>query len=968
MKAHARVLAIGGFPILLLHLSLAQQVTWYQYVYPKPDSRYVSKETNIILRPGMELDPLSVSALLIRVEGSRSGLHRGTMVLSDDRRTVVFNLQESLAENERVSVDVAAGLRGMDGTVPSGVSFRFATAISPPSPTPMRNEAQLPAPEVAHIQSYYGMFPPTGDTLPVDFPPIKVDTSNNPSQGELFIGGFSGAGGNPAYANYLMILDSEGKPLAYKRIGTGTNPFEYMFKVEPSGVASYIDRAPGATNVRILDSTLAVIDAYPRGNPATISHADFMMLPNGHALALYFDIQTIDMSRIVKGGHPAASVWGNLVQEFDLNKNVVFQWSSFDYLPITDTYEDTLAASFDYSHANGIEPDTDGNFLLSNRHLSEITKIDRNTGEVLWRWGGKRNQFTFVHDRPENSPNYFSYPHSVRRLANGHIILFDNGNQHAVKYSRAVQYQLDEVAKTATLVWEYRHVPDIYSSAHGSVQRLPSGNTLIGWGDAGLQGKPALTEVRTDKSVAFELSFPAGYRSMRVYRLPWKIMSPVALWTRYELLPGNPYSFNDTALTSRTGVKIILKDLPGTFYNEVTVKRFAAAPVKPQFSGRSPSIAPALVTISQFGISSMNADIFFDAALFSGIPHPDRVVVFQRDTAGQGVFIPLQTSYNPARNEIAAVTAKFGEFVFCWSDDDTLASPPILVSPADRDSVNQRLPVPFAWNPKGTASGYQLQVALDSSFTTLALNDSLLTSARDTLKSVAGGTKYYWRVRTRDYAQISAWSAVRRFTAAAPYVAVLSPNDRDVLQRGKQYFIKWLSNIKERVRIDLFRGPTRQSIVKDSASNVGAFAWTIPSSLGLDTTYRIRITSVADSTVFSMSLGAFSVASGSTGVENRDQSPEGFALFQNYPNPFNPRTAVSFQLPAVSVVKLRIFDVLGREIETLVAGERAAGPHTVAWDASSRPSGVYIYRLEATDATGGSGLRHVETKKMVLVK
>src|SRR3972149_910299 len=130
-----------------------------------------------------------------------------------------------------------------------------------------------------------------------------------------------------------------------------------------------------------------------------------------------------------------------------------------------------------------------------------------------------------------------------------------------------------------------------------------------------------------------------------------------------------------------------------------SVKRFAAAPVKPQFSGRSPSIAPALVTISQFGISSMNADIFFDAALFSGIPHPDRVVVFQRDTAGQGVLIPLQTSYNPARNEIAAVTAKFGEFVFCWSDDDTLASPPILVSPADRDSVNQRLPVPFAWNP-----------------------------------------------------------------------------------------------------------------------------------------------------------------------------------------------------------------------------------------------------------------------------
>jgi hypothetical protein len=120
--------------------------------------------------------------------------------------------------------------------------------------------------------------------------------------------------------------------------------------------------------------------------------------------------------------------------------------------------------------------------------------------------------------------------------------------------------------------------------------------------------------------------------------------------------------------------------------------------------------------------------------------------------------------------------------------------------------------------------------------------------------------------------------------------------------------------------------------------------------------------------VFNTSTSAFSVVSGSTGIESPDQIPAESALHQNYPNPFNPRTALSFQLSAVGLVKLRIFDVLGREVERLVDGERAAGPHTVQWDASARPSGVYIYRIEVSDANGGAAARFVETKKMVLVR
>ncbi len=96
--------------------------------------------------------------------------------------------------------------------------------------------------------------------------------------------------------------------------------------------------------------------------------------------------------------------------------------------------------------------------------------------------------------------------------------------------------------------------------------------------------------------------------------------------------------------------------------------------------------------------------------------------------------------------------------------------------------------------------------------------------------------------------------------------------------------------------------------------------------------------------------------------------PIAFRLEQNYPNPFNPRTAISYQLPANSFVNLRVYDVLGREVATLVDGTRAAGFYTAHWDASSMPSGVYIYRLWVADVSTGSTPRYTESRKMVLLR
>ncbi len=115
--------------------------------------------------------------------------------------------------------------------------------------------------------------------------------------------------------------------------------------------------------------------------------------------------------------------------------------------------------------------------LLSSRHLNEITKINRATGDMIWRLGGVHNQFTFVNDTLP-----FHYQHHIRRIANGNITCSIMEIFTHLLFSRAVEYHLDEVNKIATLVWQYRNTPVIYGPSMGSVQRLQNGNTLICWG------------------------------------------------------------------------------------------------------------------------------------------------------------------------------------------------------------------------------------------------------------------------------------------------------------------------------------------------------------------------------------------------------------------------------------------------------------------------------------------------------
>ena len=138
------------------------------------------------------------------------------------------------------------------------------------------------------------------------------------------------------------------------------------------------------------------IDTLECINGYTADYHDMIVLPNGGYILQAYDSIRVDMSQIINGGNESALIVTLILQEFDPNNNLIFEWDAFDHLSIADyTNLDQLKSFITWTHGNNIEIDNDSNIILSNRKSSEVIKIDRITGAVIWYLGGPNNQFTF---------------------------------------------------------------------------------------------------------------------------------------------------------------------------------------------------------------------------------------------------------------------------------------------------------------------------------------------------------------------------------------------------------------------------------------------------------------------------------------------------------------------------------------------------------------------------------------------
>ncbi|MCK5842011.1 MAG: aryl-sulfate sulfotransferase [Candidatus Sabulitectum sp.] len=357
-----------------------------------------------------------------------------------------------------------------------------------------------------------------GVSVPLDFPELILNASGEPAEGNYFFGTLTASDATPS--SYLIIADNDGEPVFYWHWNKGI----FCVEVQPGGLLTFGTRLANNTITwLVLDDTYTFLDSFTVVGYPTDIH-DITMRENGNALLIGVDSRYIDMSLVVPGGNPNALVKGLLVQEQDENHVPIFQWSSFDHFEITDAahFVDLTAAVVDYVHCNSIAEDLDGNILLSCLALGECTKIDQTTGDIIWRFGGldaDSSWFTMTGD-PLGG---FSAQHDFNSFEPGLYTVFDNGRFHSPQVSRGLEYQLDTNTMTAELVWSYQE-PGLYGTHMGSMQRLPDGNYIIGWGD--IQGTTSfsdVTEHHPDGTGEHSMRFADPVlESYRVYKYDWE--------------------------------------------------------------------------------------------------------------------------------------------------------------------------------------------------------------------------------------------------------------------------------------------------------------------------------------------------------------------------------------------------------------------------------------------------------------
>lgn len=502
----------------------SQAFAQFQFVSPSAASKFNKPQSNIILSfaVGFNQDALHANKF-IKVTGSLSGRHEVNITLCENGKTIVLKPIKAFAYSETVNVEVSNGLRSSRGNTIEESKFSFQI-----QPQYSLADKMMMAEKMKTVYDEDGAGEKKNDQpggTKAGFPSFTITNNTNPAAGDVLFSNFSIF--DVLAPTHYCIIKSNGDSVYGKDDNFKFNNFD----LNRNGYFTMFDRTD--SDFVMLDSNYYQIDSFQMGNGYTADVHEFQILPDGTHWMICYDPQIVDMSVYNSSYNKNTMVIGCIVQKLDANNNVVFQWRSWDHFSILDADHTDFSSGFvDAVHANAIELDSDGNILLSCRTMCEITKINPLTGAIIWRLGGKNNQFTFIND---TEAPMFHFQHDVHRIANGNITMFDNGNFHTPAVSYAKEYTLDEVNKTATLSWSYKRTVasgDVYSIAMGSAQRLSNGNTLICWGlNLANSDNPTITEVDANKNIVWEMELNSADAVYRAHRRDWNPCSRPTLLT-----------------------------------------------------------------------------------------------------------------------------------------------------------------------------------------------------------------------------------------------------------------------------------------------------------------------------------------------------------------------------------------------------------------------------------------------------
>ncbi|WP_232533946.1 arylsulfotransferase family protein [Plantactinospora sp. KBS50] len=374
---------------------------------------------------------------------------------------------------------------------------------------------------------------PAADTPPLhryvsrpdlSVPVVTITTGAGSDGGLVFLTPAAGAGGRGP-----LIVDASGDPVWFRQVAA---PAE----VATDARMQHLNDAPVLTWWEgIIDHTLGIgagefviADTSYRelhrlrgagGEPA--DQHELVLTEQG--TALFFTCPAVDADLSALGGPAAGAVYDAVLQEVDLETGrTLWRWRALEHVELAESRAplpggERAGSPYDFFHANAVAVDRDGDLLVSARHTWTVYKIERATGRIRWRLGGPRSDFQLDTDAA------FSWQHDVRLRHDGTIGLFDNGAgiTEDATWSRGLVLDVDEQARTATLVRQMLHPDRLLAASQGNLQELTGDASFIGWG-----ARPYFSEHAADGTVRFAGNLPADNVSYRAYRFAWSGTPP----------------------------------------------------------------------------------------------------------------------------------------------------------------------------------------------------------------------------------------------------------------------------------------------------------------------------------------------------------------------------------------------------------------------------------------------------------
>jgi arylsulfotransferase ASST len=470
--------------------------------FPMPDTPAASPATTLSFRGAT---PPQVQR--VQVFGSLTGAHPGRVVAHSDGRGASFVPDEPFEAGEVVTVHSNLAVRGAQRGEFTFTIARPATGadvnVAPPAPRattalPFATQPDLRPPTLKTNVSRPG----TANGLILLTPNPTLGQATTDQSGPMIVDGRGRlvwfAPRDPATALDLERQQYQGQPVL--------SWWEGSVHSAGYGDGEYV----------LMDQTYREVARVRAGNGYQADLHDLEITPQNTALVMIYNPVLANAATINRVYDRA--VIDAVVQEIDIaTGSVLFEWHSLGNLELSESYFPVPARTsdaYDYVHPNSLALDRDGNIVMSARHTWGVYKIDRVTGALYWRLGGKRSNFDM------GDGTAFSWQHDARPLDNGLMTVFDNAASApgvaSRDTSRGLTLRVDEQAMTVSLEDADENPQHALSLSQGDFQRLPNGDYFAGWGSV-----PEYTEFGPEGDVKLDVNINGGSASYRAFRVQW---------------------------------------------------------------------------------------------------------------------------------------------------------------------------------------------------------------------------------------------------------------------------------------------------------------------------------------------------------------------------------------------------------------------------------------------------------------